>query len=1443
MTGERTGVANFLFLAIGVLGVLFLFVYWASPQTNMGPIRTPQVNQKLYVGQTGYSTTIQSAVDYACRTGNQSFAVVIEPGMFPSDSPASVTGGCANTYIEDQRQILQRWTWNGSAYTLASPSSASGALTATSVNHIVNAASYPGPDCGAKIKAAGDANYTQPTIIEVNTDCGMTIASAVFMQPGHHIHFTQGGTWTIGSNSNPVPGLGSPGFYLNSGDEISGTEGVVLKVAPDATGSAINSGLFAITASVAYWNANALANATVHDLTLDGNDSAWFSKTNGYGNGLMYIMGPNDSVNDGPNNIHIYNVNFRNINAKGLQIGATLGNGHGAHDIYVDHVTFDGGYFSQIALQDNIQNINISDATFRNYVKKFPAIAGTATSGDGKNITATLASAPNPMFLSNNAPFVFVSGCSDTNYNVTQTVGVATVFDSISGTTLHYHVSGGAGASASGCQFVFQNSQAPLRQDLSPSSTYHAKYIKLDRLYMVNDNHATEYGIEQYGDYCYNCEVTNSTFDANGWNGGTGLSMGYKNGLISGNHWINGNNGQLGTGCECGGENNILSNNVVEGGTLLIASNLTSPNKANDTVTGNTFSGCQVNGYIITNNVDDFKITNNNITSSCASNATGIFVGWEAANVPFHNGLVANNVINAGGSLNAGITIGGTDTSSGLTISHNRIANAGTGITTGNKTDGSTFPTISNVTISKNDLSGATIPFQLGGINGVILDDNILPGSKVDTEAQSGLQAYDHFVLSTIQTIGTGTVVVTGGGSGTTWTYVCAGYDAAGNNTAPVTINVGNVATLDATHYHGINCPFFKGATRTKIWRTSGATQGKVADYNTPSAGYGETAASQSTRIDTTTPPGSASLATSITVNGSAGVSASGTGCNVTGITDGIVTAITNCTGGGGGGSIPNTNLLLKGNGSGGVLAGTPQSMGLTLIDSSSTSMYETNTYPIVTGSVLNNIVMGTGNAGSALAPGAASSGGQNNVIIGHAACPVATSMRESVCIGEEAGAHITGNGTGPDDMIGVYIGSLAAANLVNVGGAVVAIGQKALIQGTNLANTVAVGIHGASSVVTDNGGSYYGNAVLGGNSGFNTTNLSLFGFQAMSNAVTNSTLADDSCVGVNCLQNIDGTTGGGIQNTSLGSQSGKKVTTGSNNFFGGYGVGSGVNNITGARNFLAVNTAGNNLSSGSDNFLFDGGGYGITQGTSNIAFGPQSGGGITTGNYNIHLGQASGQNGSNTTGSVCAGVASCFAQTAVMTGIGQNAGRTATGSGGTFVGNGAGNGATISGNNVTAVGDSSCTSPTTGAGNECFGQGADIAATVASAAEIGSGQNTTSNTIAFNGTSFFNSSTKLHMGSGFQSNGTTFSVTGCGTATSLVGGSSAGKFVGASTTCNPVITMGGVTAPNGWACHANDFTTNITFRQTATTTTTATMTSSATAGATDTINFFCEAY
>ena len=467
------------------------------------------------------------------------------------------------------------------------------------------------------------------------------------------------------------------------------------------------------------------------------------------------------------------------------------------------------------------------------------------------------------------------------------------------------------------------------------------------------------------------------------------------------------------------------------------------------------------------------------------------------------------------------------------------------------------------------------------------------------------------------------------------------------------------------------------------------------------------------------------------------------------------------------GATTPATSLVLQGNGSAnGVVPATPAGMANTVIDSTGTSMYMVNPAPTVTGSVEYNFVMGTGGAGGNLAPGAANGGGQDDEIIGYQACPNATSMRESVCIGNQAGYSITGNGTGADDMIGIYIGSLAASHLTNLGGAVVSIGQKSLIQATALYGTTAVGTHVGVGVATDGsttpGTGYsalFGEQVLdnGGASRFDTiSHIAAFGGVAMGTVVPGSTLADDSCLGFECLDNMDGTSGGALENTAVGSLSGNRVTTGDNNFFGGYAAGGTEPgpNMTGSRNIILLNGAGGQLSSGYDNFLSDEGGGNLTTGYDNFMFGAAlTGAGITTGHDNFIAGNDAGDGCAAQSYGIIMGYAAAYYECANgVVAVGGAAGREATGTQNTFLGYQASgevsgpNGIT-SGSEDTFVGDTSGQSSTTESGLTEIGANADAAVGVQNAAEIGPGQNTQSNTIAFQGVSFFNSATGILLG------------------------------------------------------------------------------------------------
>jgi len=468
--------------------------------------------------------------------------------------------------------------------------------------------------------------------------------------------------------------------------------------------------------------------------------------------------------------------------------------------------------------------------------------------------------------------------------------------------------------------------------------------------------------------------------------------------------------------------------------------------------------------------------------------------------------------------------------------------------------------------------------------------------------------------------------------------------------------------------------------------------------------------------------------------------------------------AWTSVGGGGGGGTIAHTLLGLAGDNSGNAILETPQVMANTLIDSTGTSMYESSINPVVTGSVQDNVVMGV-DAGSNLAPGAANMGGQANVIFGHDAALHATSMRESVVVGDKACSAITGNGTGADDMINVCIGSLAAANVVNQGGAFVAIGQKAALNATGLFGTVLLGIHAGTALISDgtsgsppNDGHsvIIGASALNLNSGIVSNHNTIVGGDAATNTATNSVISNEACMGDQCLQNLDGTTGHGLYNTCVGSQCGKGVTTGDENLLLGYQVGSCSGTITGSQNFLAVNTAGCNLSSGSGNMMYgSAAGYSVSSGSENLLLGRRAGANITTGNYNVFLGSFAGDGIGNVNYDIGIGVgAGDRSQVDGRISIGRYAGvLSTTGTGNTFIGqfasgNSSATAGITTGSNDTCIGDSSCPTPTNESNLTAIGEGADSAVGVHDAVELGPGQNTITNTIAAHGKSFFDFNT-----------------------------------------------------------------------------------------------------
>lgn len=98
----------------------------------------------------------------------------------------------------------------------------------------------------------------------------------------------------------------------------------------------------------------------------------------------------------------------------------------------------------------------------------------------------------------------------------------------------------------------------------------------------------------------------------------------------------------------------------------------------------------------------------------------------------------------------------------------------------------------------------------------------------------------------------------------------------------------------------------------------------------------------------------------------------------------------------------------------------------------------------------------------------------------------------------------------------------------------------------------------------------------------------------------------------------------------------------------------------------------------------------------------------------------------------------------------------------------------------------------------------------------------------------------------GLQSGGTKFTASGCGAGTT-VGGATAGIIALGANNCSLVVTLNGatgLTASNGWSCHANDETSPaVMIPEASSTTATVTFAVPNTAGLSDTIDFGCTGY
>jgi len=148
--------------------------------------------------------------------------------------------------------------------------------------------------------------------------------------------------------------------------------------------------------------------------------------------------------------------------------------------------------------------------------------------------------------------------------------------------------------------------------------------------------------------------------------------------------------------------------------------------------------------------------------------------------------------------------------------------------------------------------------------------------------------------------------------------------------------------------------------------------------------------------------------------------------------------------------------------------------------------------------------------------------------------------------------------------------------------------------------------------------------------------------------------------------------------------------------------------------------------------------------------------------------------------------------------------------------------------------------------GQYCFASGADYSTHAISCISYSD----LTNTVSFDTTTGYGGNANLLANNvtiqgALISAGTKFTLAGTCSVSATAGGASAGTMTLGANTCTATIAFG-LTAPNGWSCHANDQTTaagNTLLHFTSYTQTTAVLSVPATAGTADVIDFACTAF
>ena len=535
------------------------------------------------------------------------------------------------------------------------------------------------------------------------------------------------------------------------------------------------------------------------------------------------------------------------------------------------------------------------------------------------------------------------------------------------------------------------------------------------------------------------------------------------------------------------------------------------------------------------------------------------------------------------------------------------ITSGGNNIVIGYDAQASAATVSNEITLGNTSITSLRIPgLQSGAANGSVLTYNSSNGNITLAAAGGGLSNNS----SQTNSLGVGSGALSNDSGNNNTAFGSAALDASVSGIQNTAVGSSALTSLTSGEYNvavGMQAGYSltTGSRNTFFGAYTGYTRttGDDATHIGYGAGYHQTGSSN----------------TAVGTNALLGASGSSTGSTNTAVGYQALKGTT------------------TGNGNSGIGSGAASSLttGLnnTYIGSSSGALSTTCSYNVSVGasSLLRNTT------------------GANNTAIGYQALKENTTASYNTSVGYKAGAaNVTGN---QNTYIGYNAGlscttsentvvGYNAANAITTGSSITAIGRNSLYTATTASSTISIGNStleecttaqgnvcigdGAGQKITTNGeNTYVGTFTASYQTGSNNVAFGYFALQGQSGS---STASNNTAIGYEAGKLV--TTGS--SNTFIGWKTGDAVTTGFENTFVGHNSGGSVtegnyNTAVGRQSMPTLTTGSGNVVMGSDAMEL------ATTASNNVAIGTDALKQTTTGTYNTALGRSSGE--SNTTG------------------------------------------------------------------------------------------------------------------------------------------------------------------------------------------------------------------